>query len=550
MNLLDHITQSLSSYIQATFAVDPLSNGHAECALNTDEAKQAFGDISTNVAMVLAKQLKRNPRDVATTIVQGFSDPMVARIELAGPGFLNIFLTNEAFNTLAIELFTQKESFFKLPNHVPREHINIEFVSANPTGPLHLGHGRGGIIGDVLANVMKYIGHEVTKEFYINDAGSQITKLGISLKVRCQQACDMDVPLPEDGYAGDYLVDLAKKCIQEYGVAVLGENNSFFQEYAKEHLLTQIKQTLRNYGITFDVWFSERSLHTNGSIDTTLAILKEHGYLYEQEGALWFNSTAFGDDKDRVMKKSSGELTYVAADAAYLRNKAERGFDRLIMILGHDHHGYVQRLEGLRLALGIKAQLNAVLYQLVKMKAEGKQVRMSKRAGTIVTLEGVIEEVGTDVARFFYLNRKADAQLEFDLDLALTKTEENPVYYVQYAYVRTRSIFAKAHHEPELTNIDLSDIQFLTSDDDKLMLKKIASLKPLLANIAHNHQTHLLSYYVIELAQSFHRYYSKHRIIDQSAVKQSRGRLVLVKLLGETFERCLTLLGVECPEKM
>ncbi len=549
MYILNKFEASFGDYLQTTFGTNPLSQGKAECTLNADESKQAFGDISTNAAMILAQQTKRNPREIATLIIQGFQHPTIERIEIAGPGFLNIFLKAELFHELATALFTEKQELFKAPATMPRERINLEFVSANPTGPLHFGHGRGGIIGDVLANVLTFAGHSVTKEFYINDAGSQITKLGNSLKVRCQQACGMDVALPEECYAGEYLVELAKECIQAYGIAVLGEQDTFFQQYAKEKMLAQIQKTLTDYGITFDVWFSEKSLHTDGSIQAALDLLDKRGYLYEKEGALWFASTAFGDDKDRVMKKTSGELTYVAADAAYLRNKGSRDFDRCIMVLGYDHHGYVQRLEGLRKAMDLRFTFDAILYQLVKIKSDGKQVRMSKRAGTIVSLDQVIEEVGTDVARFFYLNRKADAQLEFDLDLACTKSEENPVYYIQYAYVRIKSIFAKADQQ-EFLDLKTSDIQHLSGADDRLMLKKIVALKMLLAQICQNHQTHLLSYYTLELAQSFHRYYGKYRIADTLNPAQSRGRLLLLKLLQQNFELCMKLLGISCPEKM
>jgi len=548
MYILNTFEESLRTYIQNGFGADPFIEGKAECTLNTDESKQEFGDISTNVAMILAQQLKRNPRDIAAIIQKEFHHPTIARIEVAGPGFLNIFLTEQIFQVLAEQLYMRKQTFFKACESHIRERVSLEFVSANPTGPLHFGHGRGGIIGDVLANVMTFVGHTVTKEYYINDAGLQIIKLGISLKVRCQQACGLDVQLPEEGYAGDYLIDLAQQCIQEYGVAVLSEKDTFFQEYAKEKLLLQIKKTLTDYGITFDVWFSEKRLHIDGAIEATLHLLEAKGYLYRKEGALWFKSTDFGDDKDRVMKKSSGELTYVAADAAYLRNKAERGFDRCIIVLGYDHHGYVQRLAGLRQALGIPFRFDAILYQLVKIKSEGKQVRMSKRAGAIVTLDQVIEQVGAEVARFFYVNRKADAQLEFDLDLAMTKTEENPVYYIQYAYVRIKSIFAKA--KEQFPSVELGDIQYVSSPDDRLMLKKIIALKPLLLHMSQSYQTHLLSYYTIELAQAFHRYYGKYKILDPLQEAQSRGRLLLLQLLEQNFELCMQLLGIERLEKM
>jgi arginyl-tRNA synthetase len=552
MNLIEQIQYSFTLFLQATFApLEDTTISAIATTLNVDEAKQEFGDLNSNAAMVLAKHLKQSPRAVAERIVTTFSHPALDRIEIAGPGFLNMFLTKQAFKDLALDLYEAQGNFFKLSPEEPRHHFNIEFVSANPTGPLHIGHGRGGIIGDVLGNIVTFLGHRATKEFYINDAGVQIYKLGQSLKVRCQQALGIDAELPEEGYRGDYLITLASDCIKEYGESVVTQSDSFFEQYAQTALLAAIKATLTQYGIQFDVWFSETTLHTSGAIDATLTFLADHGNLYEQEGALWFKSTAFGDDKDRVLRKSSGELTYVSADSAYLRNKAERGFDRLIIALGHDHHGYEQRLQALLQALQLTpaVTLAIVFYQLVKMKASGELVRMSKRAGNIVTLEGVIETVGVDVARFFYLHRKADAQLEFDIDLALKKSDENPVYYVQYAYVRTNSILTKAAEEQLFASINEHDLANLT-EHEALLLKKIISLKQLLQTISTTYQTHALTYYVIELAQTFHTYYSKNRVIDKDNVATSRARLLMISILKNSFELSLGLLGISRPQTM
>jgi len=565
MNVITQIQTAFSDFLKQTFELEN-PTPYAQLTLNVDEDKQAFGDLNANAAMILAKSQARNPREVAQIIVDGFKHSAIERIEIAGPGFINIFLTPTTFEELAIAIYQEKENFFKMP--VPRYNsaqgaeslgmpgikklnYNIEFVSANPTGPLHFGHGRGGIIGDVLGNVLRFVGHNVTKEFYINDAGAQITKLGISLKIRCQQKAGMDIQLPEDAYAGEYLIDLADTCIAEYGIAVIGGPDSFFEQYGKEHMLKNIKSTLTQYGINHEVWFSEKTLHTDGSIDATIEVLKKNGHLFEQDGALWFRSTTFGDDKDRVMRKSSGELTYVAADAAYLQNKVERGFNRLIILLGHDHHGYEMRLQSLLKALNLqdRAQLDIIFYQLVKMKAGEQTVRMSKRAGNIITLQDIIDAVGTDVARFFYLNRKADAQLDFDLDLALKKTDENPVYYVQYAYVRTKSIVAKATQESVLANITELDARHLGTAE-RVLIKKIVVLKELLESISTNHHTHLLTYYALELSQTFHSYYGKNRVIDMEHPEQSRGRLLLITLLHDTLATTLTLLGISKPNSM
>lgn len=550
MNPIAHIQISFSSYLQKTFGITDELAQSCNFILNVDPNKQEFGDMNANAAMVLAKELKQNPRLLAQQIASEFKNPYVAKIEIAGPGFLNAYFTTQALQDLAIDLAIKKDSFFKLDEDAPKHRYDIEFVSANPTGPLHLGHGRGAIIGDVLAKVLTFLGHYVTKEFYINDAGNQIAKLGISFKIRCQQAAGIQAELPEDGYRGQYLFELAQELIKSEGTAVLQKPESFFEEYAKEFLLKRIQQTLEEYGVTFDVWFSEKTLHEGGHIDQAIKLLQEHNFIYEHENALWFASTKFGDDKDRVVRKSSGDWTYVAADIAYLLNKSKRGFDHLIMILGHDHHSYAVRLEGIRQALGLtRIDLSIILYQLVTMKASGQLVQMSKRAGTMVTLRDVIDEVGKDVARFFYLNRKADAQLEFDLDLALKKTEENPVFYVQYAYVRTGSILQKAALEKDLTDITPADAHYLDAPES-LLIKKIAALKQLLETIATTEQTHQLTYYTIELADLLHRYYAQNRVIETTHINRSRARLFLIELLRETFATTFELLGISKPAKM
>lgn len=550
MNPIAHIQTAFASYLQKTFGINEESAKSCNFILNVDPNKQEFGDMNANAAMVLAKELKQNPRALAQQIAAEFKHPYVAKIEIAGPGFLNAYFTIHAIQDLATDLTAKKDAFFKLDEDTPKHRYDIEFVSANPTGPLHLGHGRGAIIGDVLAKVLTFLGHQVTKEFYINDAGNQINKLGLSFKVRCQQAAGIQAELPEDGYRGEYLLDLAHALLKAEGDAILQKPDSFFEQYAKEYLLEKIKQTLEDYGVTFDVWFSEKTLHEGGHIDQAIKLLQEHNIIYEHENALWFASTKFGDDKDRVVKKSSGEWTYAAADIAYLLNKSKRGYDHLVMVLGHDHHSYAVRLEGIRQALGLnRIDLSIILYQLVTMKASGQLVQMSKRAGTMVTLRDVIDEVGKDVARFFYLNRKADAQLEFDLDLALKKTEENPVFYVQYAYVRTGSILEKATLEKDLADISAADAHYLGAAES-LLIKKIAALKQLLETIAATEQTHQLTYYTMELADLLHRYYAQNRVIDTAHLAQSRARLFLIQLLRQTFATTFDLLGISKPAKM
>lgn len=551
MNVIETIQQAFTTYLETTFDVEPQLLTSCDFSLNIDEGKQNFGDLNSNAALILAKKLQRNPREVAQSIATGFTHSYISAIEPAGPGFLNFTLTRQALHDLATDLFIAKETFFKLNPSEKKHTYSIEFVSANPTGPLHLGNGRGGIIGDVLADILKFIGHKATKEFYINDAGSQIKKLGASFKTRYLQATGHEVSMPEEGYHGSYLIDLARELVTEQGAGLSEQPDEFFAEYAKDKILLMIQETLKEYGITFDVWFSERYLHASGAIESALEILDKRGYLYQQDDALWFKSTAFGDDKDRVVKKSSGELTYAAADIAYLKNKTDRGADRIIIILGHDHHSYAVRLQTILQALALPSnpQLNVILYQLVKMKVDGEQMRMSKRAANIVTLKDVIETVGKDVSRFFYLNRKADAQLEFDLDLAMKKTDENPVYYIQYAYVRTNSILEKAQEVPDFANITETDNSHI-GINESLLIKKIVSLKSLLNNISVNTQTHLLANYSIELATLFHKYYTHNRVIDLENKAQSRSRLLLIMLVRDTLATTFDLLGISKPEKM
>lgn len=549
MNVIEEIQEAFKSYLQKTFSLDEKTSQESTFELTIEEAKQQFGDLSSNAALILAGKLNQAPREIAQKITEEFRHDYIQKIKIAGPGFINAFLTDKALQKLAKELFKEQEKFFTTGQNVEKQNYNIEFVSANPTGPLHFGHGRGGIIGDVLGNILKFLGQDVTKEFYINDAGVQIQKLGVSFKIRCQQQLGIDIQLPEDAYHGTYLVDLARQCIEEYGKEILKKPDSFFVDYAKNQMLEYIKETLTEYGIIFDVWFSEKSLHDSGAIEHAVEILTARGYVYEKDNALWFKATAFGDDKDRVIRKSSGEWTYMAPDIAYLINKVERGFNHLVMVLGHDHHSYAVRLQAVHNALGMKAPLDIILYQLVKIKASGEFLRMSKRAGRMITLRDIINTVGKDVARFFYLNRKADSQLEFDVDLALKKTEENPVYYVQYAYVRTNSILAKAAQEKFLQNITSAGAAQI-SREEAWLLKKIVWLKSLLHTTAINHQTHLLTYYLIELATVFHRYYSQYRVIDLNAVEKSKGRLLLISILNKTFALCLDMLGISKPEKM
>lgn len=561
MNALMHTKKTIIALLKVSLGIDDAALKDVDIKLNLNKAR-TFGDLSCNAAMVLSKILGKSPRVIAQQVehalrVANDLNDFIEDVTIAGPGFINITLKPLVWQAIARELLEKKDAYFSHDETEQAERYLIEFVSANPTGPLHLGHGRGGIIGDVLARVLEFLGHNVAKEFYINDAGNQIGILGRSFQVRCLQALGMEENLPEGGYQGEYLSELAKVCVALYGKDLINKEELFFATYAKKHLLGNITNDLQTYGIVFDTWFSEKELHDNGAVDNALEMLQKNGLAYEHDGALWFRSTEFGDDKDRVIRKTTGEMTYIAGDIAYHKNKFDRGYDHLIDIMGQDHHGYVKRLKATMEALGYDAKkLDVILYQLVTIKHGDEAVRMSKRAGTFTTLKDIIETVGTDVARFFYLNRKADAHLEFDLSAALKKTDENPVFYIQYAYVRTGSIITKAKEidacqrllEKNETDIDTIFMRMSSAEYD--LLAKMISLRDVLRTIAASYQTHMLAYYSWELASAFHTYYAQHRVVDPDNVETTKLRLVMVMLVRQTLDCCLRLLGISRPEKM
>jgi len=548
MNSFELLHQAFSNFLKNKHNIASEIINAAQFELNSDPEKMLFGDINSNIALICSKPLKINPRTLASQIAEQFTHPFVEKIEIAGPGFLNLFLTQAWFEQIAREINQQQDQFFVTkPAQIKK--IHIEFVSANPTGPMHVGHGRNGILGDVLARILDFLGNSVHKEFYINDAGAQIIKLGNSFKIRCMQTLGHAIELPEDAYHGEYLTELAQACVATFGKNLEQESDLFFQTYAKEHLLALLQTTLESYGIIFHEWFSEKSLHDHGAVEHSLQRLTQSGHTYEQEGALWLRSTTFGDDKDRVLRKANGELTYVAADVAYLIDKLDRGFDELIMVLGHDHHSYKVRLHAVMQALGFDPKrLTVILYQLVHVLKNGEAVKMSKRTGNMITLEEIIEEVGKDIARFFFLFRKADAELQFDLDLALKKSNDNPMYYIQYAYVRSLSIQAKATQE----NIALpTSVVFQNlNDQEKLLIKKICHLKLLLPQIAQNHQIHLLAYYAYDVAHVFHAYYNQQRVIDSQNIALTQQRLSIIKLVQINLKTAFFIMGITPLEKM
>jgi arginyl-tRNA synthetase len=543
-----HLTNLITTVLTQHYQTVPFT-----ITLNVDRDRTQFGDYSTNAPLLLAKALQKKPQIIAQEIINLIAplDHQCSKMEIAGAGFINFFATPATFINTLQELIAQQEKFFKNSNLTPQKY-NIEYVSANPTGPLHIGHGRGGIIGDVVSNVLTFLGHNVTREFYINDAGAQITKLGISFQARCLQQLGKATEIPEGGYQGEYLIELAQTCVQHYGQELLKHDTTWFSDYAKQYLQTQLKETLNNYGVTFDVWFSEKTLHESNAIKETLELLKHNNSLYQQEDGAWLlKSTESGDDKDRVVIKSDGSYTYIAADIAYLNNKITRGFNHLIMVLGQDHHSYKARLKAALIVLGHDPDLlDVILYQLVTLMNEGQALRMSKRAGRIVGLQDVITMVGKDIARFFYLQRKADAHLHFDIVKAMERTDNNPVYSIQYAYVRMGSILKKAAATSELNQgATAHDFELLTEHDHGLILK-FMELKELLESIGRDYQVHTLTTYTLELTQLFHSYYAACKVIDTNDYARSRARLVLIKEIRAVCKLTMGLLGISMPESM
>ncbi|SEJ92898.1 arginyl-tRNA synthetase [Propionispira arboris] len=513
--------------------------------------KKEFGDFATNFAMQSAKTAKMNPRKIAEAIIERMSEPWLEKTEIAGPGFINFYLkANIIYDQLA-GIIAAGRDYGNLPKKNAAK-IQVEYVSANPTGPLHVGHGRGAAAGSALVNLLRAAGYEVSSEYYINDAGNQIDNLAASVNARYLELFDQTVEFPENGYHGQDIIDTAKRIIKKDGELYLKmaetERLTIFKELALKEKLAALKEDLAAFNVNFDVWFSERSLHPD-DVKTACQVLQENGNIYEKDGALWLKSTAYGDDKDRVVIRDNGIPTYLAADIAYHRNKFERGFDTLINIWGADHHGYICRVKAAIEAMGYKPDhLEVLLLQMVSLYRDGELVKMSKRTGQSVTLAELIEEVGTDAARFFFIMRSLDSQLDFDLDLAKSKSSENPVYYIQYAHARIRSIFRQAQ-EAGIAKANQPKLSLLTDESELALIKKMAAYGEEIEYAAQERAPHRIARYVHELASEFHSFYNRCRImgVDQDL---AQARLALVGAVANVICHALAMLGVSAPEKM
>lgn len=509
--------------------------------------KRENGDFSSNVAMKLAKTLKDNPVNIANKIKDAidYSDK-IEKIEIANPGFINIYLKDEYVFSGISNVINDGDNYGKC-NVGKGKKIDIEFVSANPTGILHLGTARGAAYGSNLANIMSFAGYNVTKEYYINDAGNQINNLGISIKERYKGLCGKEENMPEDGYYGNEIIDIAKMIYDENKNTKLNEDLEYFKEIGVSYLLNIIKNDLSSFGVCFDVWTSEKAIRAKGRIEESLKILKEKGLTYEKDGALWLKTTVYGDDKDRVLIKKDKSYTYLVPDIAYHLDKFDRGFDYLIDVFGADHHSYVSRLKASIEALGYdKDKLEVRLLQMVRLLKDGNVVKMSKRTGGNITISELVDEVGCDCARYFFAERSLDGQMDFDISLALKKSNENPFYYVGYAHARICSILSEAKNKGLKIKTDVNNI---TDMDSKALMLKVYEFMEVVKTSALKKEPHLITNYVYELASLFHNYYGKHRILTDD-VSKSEQYLGLIKTVEITIKNALKLIGVTAPDKM
>lgn len=514
------------------------------------------GDYASTLAMSLASSEGRSTREIASVLIRHLSDPqgMLERVDVAGPGFMNFTIRPQWWRQQIPEIVAAGERY-GCSERGKEQRVQIEFVSANPTGPLHIGHGRWAAVGNAMARLLRTAGYKVQTEYYINDAGRQVRLVGLSIYSRYQQLLGHPHPDPEDGYRGAYITHLAERMIAQAGPAYVDkpveESLEVFTRFSIGEMLDEIKKDLAAFGITFDSWFSEASLFKQGAVTKVLDELDRKGYLYKQDGALWFRSSAFGDDKDRVVQKEDGEYTYLASDAAYHQDKLSRGFDLLINIWGADHHGYVSRMSAVIQAMGYsKERLVIKIGQLVTLVRAGEPVPMSKRAGEFVALKDVIAEVGKDAALFFFLMRRLDSPLEFDLDLAKRQSNENPVYYVQYAHARLSSVLRQARERGlELRAPSQIKLERLDTPQELALMKQLCQYPELIEDAAQALEPHRISFYLQELAALLHNYYYQHRIISEDS-ELTQARLLLAMAVQVVLRNALNILGVSAPERM
>ena len=518
---------------------------------------EAHGDFSANIAMVMASAQKRAPRKIAEQILDQMEDRdnMVEKTEIAGPGFINFYVSTDAWHGVLRHIHDQKDRY-GASNIGKGEKIQIEFVSSNPTGPLHVGHGRGAAVGDSVGNILSFCGYDVQKEYYINDAGRQIETLGRSVFLRYQALSGKEVLFPEECYQGAYIQDIAGLLKEEQGEKLNDKPDqeaiAFCARAAAGLIIKDIRQDLESFGVTFDEWFSEQSLYDSGRVDVVMKELQERGIVYKKDGAIWFKTSQYQDEKDRVVVRKNGQKTYFASDVAYHLDKYRRGFERVIDVWGADHHGYIPRMTASVEALGYRRdQFEVILVQLVNLLRDGEPVAMSTRAGEFITLKDVVEEVGRDAARFIFLTRHYESPLDFDLELAKKKTNDNPVYYVQYVHARISSILKKGIEQGIGSDAwdDVTVMKPLVEPEEINLIKMMDQYPAVVEKSAVFREPHRITYYLMGLASAFHSYYNKHRVLTDDPVV-TQARLSLVLEVQRLIRNGLNLLGVSAPEKM
>jgi len=556
MNIVEQMQAHLKEEIKAAVLKANLAveDQIPEVILETPKEK-AHGDYSTNMAMQLARIAKKAPRMIAEELIANFDSnkASIEKIEIAGPGFINFYMDNHYLTNL-IPLILEAGEKYGETTVGGKQKIQVEFVSANPTGDLHLGHARGAAVGDSLCNILAKAGYDVSREYYINDAGNQINNLAISVEARYFQALGLERDMPEDGYHGQDIIGIGKQLAEEYGDKYVHvdeeERFDFFREYGLKVEMAKLKADLEEFRVPFDVWYSETSLYNNGKINTALEALKDNGHIYEEDGATWFRSTTFGDDKNRVLIKNDGSYTYLTPDIAYHKDKLERGFEKLINIWGADHHGYIPRMKAAIEALGYNRDaLEVEIIQLVHLYKNGEKMKMSKRTGKAVTMRDLVEEVGLDATRYFFAMRSADTHLDFDLDLAVSESNENPVYYAQYAYARISSILRQGE-EQGLTAESSVDFSLISAEKEIDVLKKLGEFPQVVAEAAQKRLPHRITNYIFDLASTFHSFYNAEKVLDLEHPERTMARLGLIKAVQITLKNALTLIGVSAPEKM
>jgi arginyl-tRNA synthetase len=517
---------------------------------------EKMGDFSTNIAMILAKSERKNPRAIAeiiTRYLNNVSDDL-SKVEIAGPGFINVRMSQEFFLQRLRNAVNQGNDFGQTDVGKGIK-IMIEFVSANPTGPLHVGHGRGAAVGDALSRILRKAGYDLSTEYYVNDVGNQMNFLGRSTWLRYKELLGENIEFPDDHYRGDYIKTIAKEVVDLKGDEFLSQSEQdclpYFRKFSKDTILNGIKNDLADFGVTFDNWFSEESLYEDNSVEKAIEWLREQGHIYEKDGAVWLKSSAFSDDKDRVIVKKTGEKTYFCSDIAYHQNKINRGFKKLVNLMGADHHGYVPRMEAVLEAMGYDKKIfKILLVQFVSLLRAGEKVSMSTRSGEFETLTDVVNEVGVDAARYYFLMRSSDTHLDFDLELAKKEAPENPVFYIQYAHARICSIFRTAEEEGVVWNrsaeIDLSP---LVDDEEYAIIRAILAFPEVVEKSALAMEVHRISHFLLDLVSRFHGYYSRHRVVSEDK-SLTLARLYLLDALRITIRNGFELMGISAPEKM